>query len=91
MDEQVSLSEINRRLLRIEERLDRAVVQQDVYQAEKSAAIEARMGLEARLKADTVAGENRIKSLESSMTWLVRLLASAFVTGIAAFIYSAAN
>lgn len=70
-----TLGEVIRRLIRIEDRMDRSFVGAQVYEAEKSAAIEARQNLKAQL-------DGRLKAVESTLTWLLRLIIGVVVTGI---------
>lgn len=64
-----SISELNRRLSRVEDRLDARTLTVDVYNAEKAA------------HTVEVAGfERRISSIEDSIQSMTRLLLGAFIT-----------
>lgn len=69
MDGEPSVAEINRRLTRVEDRIDARTLTVDVYNAEKAA------------HTVEVAGfERRIASIEDSIQSMTRLLFGAFVT-----------
>lgn len=67
-EEGVSLGEIVRRLSRIETKLDTKVVQSDLYDSEKHAAIESRQVL-----------ATRIDRLEEGRSWLIRTVGFAVI------------
>lgn len=68
-EDDISVGEIARRLTRIEGKLDQQLfVTQDVYKAEKQAAMDAR-----------AAQNERINKLEDSQTWAFRMMAAAFI------------